>query len=53
MLLSKEESSMDKNYKIANLKEQNFEELRKLEDKIKMETGRDFVLIAWENEKSK
>lgn len=44
---------MDKNYKIANLKEQSFEELRKFEDKIKMETGKDFVLIAWEEEKSK
>lgn len=42
---------MNTNYKIANLKELDYDELKGFEDKIKMETGKDFILIAWEKNK--
>jgi hypothetical protein len=42
---------MNANYKIASLKEHDYDEIKSFEDKIKMETGKDFVLIAWEKNK--
>lgn len=42
---------MNTNYKIADLKQKDYEYFKGIEDKIKMETGKDFVLIAWEKNK--
>nr|WP_312576850.1 hypothetical protein [Sedimentibacter sp.] len=42
---------MDMNYKIADLKQKDYEYFKSIEDRIKMETGKDFVLIAWEKSK--
>lgn len=42
---------MNINYKIADLQDKDYEYFKRVEDKIKMETGKDFVLIAWEKNK--
>lgn len=39
---------MNEKYKLASLKEKEFNYLKNIEDKLKMELGKDFVLIAWE-----
>lgn len=36
------------NYKLADLKEKDYSYFKNIEDKLKMETGKEFVLIAWE-----
>lgn len=35
-------------YKIANVTSKEFESIKHAEDLIKSETGKDYVLIAWE-----
>lgn len=40
---------MDKNYKIADLKDNDCENFKRIEEQLKMELGKDIVLIAWEN----
>lgn len=35
-------------YRIANLTKQEFDAIKKAEETIKNETGKDFVMIAWE-----
>jgi len=42
---------MDKNYCIANMKENDCEYFKRMEEQTKMELGRDIVLIAWEKNK--
>lgn len=42
---------MNNNFKIADLKDKDYEYFKSVEDKIKMETGKEFVLIAWEKNK--
>lgn len=37
------------NYKIADITEKENEAIKKAEDLVKKETGKDYVLIAWEN----
>ena len=44
---------MDKNYKIADIKGKDHECIKRLEDQMKMELGKDIVLIAWEKGKNK
>jgi hypothetical protein len=41
----------NKNYKIADFKDKDFSHLKNIEEKLKMETGKDIVLIAWERDK--
>lgn len=36
------------NYKLADLKEKDYSYFKSIEDKIKTETGKNFVLVAWE-----
>lgn len=36
------------NYKLANINEKECESIKRVEELIKNETGKDFVLIAWE-----
>lgn len=36
------------NYKIANLNEKDYEAIKKAENLVKKETGKDFIMIAWE-----
>ncbi|MDD6769520.1 MAG: hypothetical protein SPJ62_09905 [Inconstantimicrobium porci] len=36
-------------YKIADITEKENEAIKKAEDLVKKETGKDYVLIAWEN----
>lgn len=38
------------NYKIANLTNSEFNVIKKAEEQIKNETGKDFVMIAWKKE---
>lgn len=38
-------------YKIADLNNKDFESIKKAEELMKKETGKDFVMIAWEKEK--
>ncbi|MDO5516808.1 MAG: hypothetical protein Q4F66_04585 [Clostridium sp.] len=38
-------------YKIADLDNKDFESIKKAEDLVKKQTGKDFVMIAWEKEK--
>lgn len=38
-------------YKIAHLDNKDFESIKKAEDLVKKETGKDFVMIAWEKDK--
>lgn len=42
---------MDKKYRIADIKEKDCENFRRIEEQMKMELGKDIVLIAWEKEK--
>lgn len=39
------------NYKIADIKGKDSECFKRIEDQMKMELGKDIVLIAWEKEK--
>lgn len=39
---------MDKNYKIADLKEKECNNFRQIEEQLKMELGKDIVLVAYE-----
>jgi hypothetical protein len=39
---------MDKNYRIADLKSNDCENFKRIEEQLKMELGKDIVLIAWE-----
>ncbi len=41
---------MNKNYKIADLKGKGCENFRQIEEQLKMEFGKDIVLIAYEKE---
>ncbi|MDD4779260.1 MAG: hypothetical protein PHT02_01460 [Tissierellia bacterium] len=41
----------NKNYKIANLKDKDCSCFKDIEEKLKMETGKDIVLVAWECDK--
>jgi len=36
------------NYKLADLKEKDYSYFKSVEDKLKSETGKEFVIIAWE-----
>lgn len=38
-------------YKIAELTSKDYETIKKAESLIRKETGKDFVMIAWEKEK--
>lgn len=38
-------------YKIADLNKKQYNSIKKAEDLIKEETGKDFVIIAWEKER--
>ena len=38
-------------YKIAELINKDYESVKKAESLVKKETGKDFVMIAWEKEK--
>ena len=38
-------------YKIAELTNKDYESVKKAESLVKKETGKDFVMIAWEKEK--
>lgn len=38
-------------YKIADLNEKDYEAIKKAENLVKNETGKDFVMIAWEKHK--
>lgn len=40
----------NKNFKIANMKDKDSNSIKQLEDKLKMEMGKDVVLVAWEKE---
>lgn len=42
---------MDKKYKIADMKQNDCEYFKRIEEQMKMELGKDIVLIAWEKEK--
>lgn len=42
------EKNSNKDYKIAELQEKDYKYFKSIEDKLKMETGKEFVLIAWE-----
>ncbi len=42
---------MDNNYKIAYMKENDYEYFKRFEEQLKMELGKDIVLIAWEKQK--
>lgn len=37
-----------KNFKLASLDEKAINEFKNLEEKLKMETGKEFALVAWE-----
>ena len=37
-------------YKIADLENKDYEAIRKAEDFVKNETGKDFVMIVWEKQ---
>ena len=37
-------------YKIAVLESKDYEAIKKAEDFVKKETGKDFVMIAWEKQ---
>ena len=39
---------MDKNYHIASISKEDEAAIKKAEDQIKKETGKDFVIVAWE-----
>lgn len=39
------------NYKIADLDSKQYDSVKKAEKLMKDETGKDFVMIAWEKEK--
>ena len=41
---------MDNYYKIAELKEKDFKCFKQIEQQLKMELGKDIVLIAYEKE---
>jgi len=41
---------MDKNYKIADLKGKDCEHFKQIEEQLKMELGKDIVLIAYEKD---
>ena len=38
------------NYKIADINSDEFNAIKKAENSLKKETGKDFVLIAWEKD---
>lgn len=42
---------MDDNFKIADIKEKDCERFKRIEEQLKMELGKDIVLIAWEKNK--
>ena len=39
---------MDKRYKIAELQEKDFKRFKQIEQQLKMELGKDVILIAYE-----
>ena len=39
------------NFKLANLEDKTLIQFKSLEDKLKTETGKDFILVAWEKTK--
>lgn len=39
------------NYKIADMKEMDSERFKRIEEQMKMELGKDIILIAWEKQK--
>ncbi|MDI9495217.1 MAG: hypothetical protein QM227_02985 [Bacillota bacterium] len=41
---------MDENYKIAELKEKDSEYFKRMEEQMKMELGKDIVIIAYEKD---
>ncbi len=41
---------MNKNYKIADLRAKDCEHFKQIEEQLKMELGKDIVLIAYEKE---
>ncbi len=42
----------NKNFHIANITKQEEEAIKKAESQLKSETGKDFVIIAWEKNHS-
>ncbi len=38
-------------YKIANLNQEQYNSVKKAEKLVKEETGKDFVMIAWEKQR--
>ena len=42
---------MDNDYKIADIKGNDCERFKRIEEQLKMELGKDIVLIAWEKKK--
>lgn len=42
---------MDEKYKIADMKQKDCEYFKHIEDQIKMDLGKDIVLVAWEKNK--
>lgn len=38
-------------YKIANLNQKQYDAVKKAEELVREETGKEFVMIAWEKEK--
>ena len=42
---------MHKKYKLADMKQKDSEYFKRIEEQMKMELGKDIVLIAWEKEK--
>lgn len=39
---------MDNNYQIASISKEDEAVIKKAEDQVKKETGKDFIIIAWE-----
>jgi len=40
-----------KKYKLAEMKQKDCEYFKRIEEQMKMELGKDIVLVAWEKEK--